>query len=113
MQKIRLRQQRESLKKMYHDSFAARNKAFYTIKLPRKGEGRTESYTYDANGNRATKTTASVTITYRYDAENRLVSSGANGRVAVTCTGKGVGCKEKIFCCRGCRGKVEYLIYFF
>ena len=43
-----------------------------------------ESYTYDANGNRATKTTAYGTITYSYDAENRLVSSGANGRVAVT-----------------------------
>ena len=43
---------------MYHDSFAVRNKAFYTTKLPRKGESRVESYTYDANGNRATKTTA-------------------------------------------------------
>ena len=41
-------------------------------------------YTYDANGNRATKTTAYGTITYSYDAENRLVSSGANGRAAVT-----------------------------
>ena len=45
---------------------------------------RTEMYTYDANGNRATKTTAYGTITYSYDAENRLVSSGANGRAAVT-----------------------------
>ena len=31
---------------------------------------RTESYTYDANGNRATKTTAYGTITYSYDEEN-------------------------------------------
>ena len=52
--------------------------------LPTTQVFRTESYTYDANGNRATKTTAYGTITYSYDAENRLVSSGANGRVAVT-----------------------------
>ncbi|MDY4593438.1 MAG: RHS repeat-associated core domain-containing protein, partial [Eubacteriales bacterium] len=52
--------------------------------LPTTQLFRTEMYTYDANGNRATKTTAYGTITYSYDAENRLVSSGANGRVAVT-----------------------------
>ena len=39
-------------------------------------------YTYDANGNRATKTTAYGTITYSYDAENRLVK---------TCGDTGVG----------------------
>ena len=52
--------------------------------LPTTQVFRTEMYTYDANGNRATKTTAYGTITYSYDAENRLVSSGANGRAAVT-----------------------------
>ena len=39
-------------------------------------------YTYDANGNRATKTTAYGTITYSYDAENRLQK---------TCGDTGVG----------------------
>ncbi|GAB1483436.1 hypothetical protein MASR2M78_22520 [Treponema sp.] len=36
-----------------------------------------ESYTHDANGNRATKTTDWGTITYQYDAENRLISRGS------------------------------------
>ena len=41
---------------------------------------RTESYTYDANGNRATKTTAYGTITYSYDEENRLLKTcGVSG----------------------------------
>jgi RHS repeat-associated protein len=35
-----------------------------------------ETYTYDASGNRATKTTPWGTITYTYDAENRLRSMG-------------------------------------
>ncbi len=35
-----------------------------------------ESYTYDANGNRRTKTTPWGTITYAYDSENRLLSMG-------------------------------------
>jgi len=35
-----------------------------------------ESWTYDANGNRRTKTTPWGTIEYAYDAENRLVSMG-------------------------------------
>jgi len=35
-----------------------------------------ETYTYDGNGNRATKTTLSGTVTYAYDDENRLVSMG-------------------------------------
>ena len=35
-----------------------------------------ESYTYDANGNRTSKTTAWGTIAYSYDKENRLVESG-------------------------------------
>ena len=36
--------------------------------LPTTQVFRTEMYTYDANGNRATKTTAYGTITYSYDA---------------------------------------------
>ena len=44
---------------------------------------RTESYTYDANGNRATKTTAYGTITYTYDAENRLLKTCGSGGVGV------------------------------
>ena len=37
-------------------------------------------YTYDANGNRATKTTAYGTITYSYDEENRLLKTcGVSG----------------------------------
>ena len=41
---------------------------------------RTESYTCDANGNRATKTTAYGTITYSYDEENRLLKTcGVSG----------------------------------
>jgi RHS repeat-associated protein len=35
-----------------------------------------ESYTYDANGNRLSKTTPWGTIRYTYDTENRLVSKG-------------------------------------
>ena len=35
-----------------------------------------ESYTYDRNGNRATKTTPWGIIRYEYDAENRLVKKG-------------------------------------
>ena len=50
--------------------------------LPTTQVFRTEMYTYDANGNRATKTTAYGTITYTYDAENRLVK---------TCGDTGVG----------------------
>ncbi|AEE16752.1 RHS repeat-associated core domain-containing protein [Treponema brennaborense] len=47
---------------------------------------RTEVYTYDSKGNRATKTTPCGTIDYSYDKENRLLSSGWNGQVAVTYT---------------------------
>jgi RHS repeat-associated protein len=36
-----------------------------------------ESYTYDANGNRATKTNALGTIRYSYDDDNRLTKAGA------------------------------------
>ena len=50
--------------------------------LPTTQVFRTEMYTYDANGNRATKTTAYGTITYSYDAENRLQK---------TCGDTGVG----------------------
>jgi RHS repeat-associated protein len=35
-----------------------------------------EQYTYDANGNRAAKTTPWGTISYTYDAENRLIKQG-------------------------------------
>ena len=51
--------------------------------LPATQVFRTESYTYDANGNRATKTTAYGTITYTYDAENRLVKTCGSGGVGV------------------------------
>ena len=37
----------------------------------------TEQYTYDANGNIATKTTPYGTIHYSYDKENRLLTRGA------------------------------------
>ena len=42
-----------------------------------------ESYSYDGNGNRKTKTTPYGTIEYTYDKENCLVSSGAKGKVFV------------------------------
>ncbi len=51
--------------------------------LPTTQVFRTEMYTYDANGNRATKTTAYGTITYTYDAENRLVKTCGNTGVGV------------------------------
>ena len=48
--------------------------------LPTTQVFRTEMYTYDANGNRATKTTAYGTITYSYDEENRLLKTcGVSG----------------------------------
>jgi YD repeat-containing protein len=37
-----------------------------------------ESYTYDMRGNRAGKTTPWGTITYGYDAENRLIMGSRN-----------------------------------
>ena len=39
-----------------------------------------ESYTYDANGNRTSKTTAWGTVEYSYDKENRLIESGELGK---------------------------------
>ena len=39
-----------------------------------------ESYTYDANGNRTSKTTAWGTVQYAYDKENRLTESGELGK---------------------------------
>ena len=39
-----------------------------------------ESYTYDANGNRTSKTTAWGTVAYSYDKENRLTESGELGK---------------------------------
>ncbi len=43
-----------------------------------------ESYTYDKNGNRKTKTTKLGSIDYDYDEENCLISSGSRGQVFVT-----------------------------
>ena len=45
-----------------------------------------ESYTYDRNGNRSTKTTGFGTISYIYDNENRLLSSGSKGQKFVNYT---------------------------
>ncbi len=45
-----------------------------------------ESYTYDGNGNRISKTTDYGTINYSYDKENCLVSSGSRGQTYVTYT---------------------------
>lgn len=42
-----------------------------------------ESYSYDANGNRISKTTPYGTIEYSYDKENCLTSSGTKGQVFV------------------------------
>lgn len=42
-----------------------------------------ESYTYDKNGNRKTKTTPFGTIEYTYDKENCLLASGSNGDVFI------------------------------
>ena len=39
-----------------------------------------ESYTYDANSNRTSKTTAWGTVEYSYDKENRLIESGELGK---------------------------------
>jgi len=43
-----------------------------------------ESYVYDLNGNRIAKITPFGRIEYKYDAENRLLSSGSNGKTCVT-----------------------------
>ena len=45
-----------------------------------------ESYTYDKNGNRITKTTPSGTIEYKYDKENRLISTSSRGQDLVNYT---------------------------
>ncbi|MBC6712402.1 RHS repeat domain-containing protein [Treponema sp. Marseille-Q3903] len=45
-----------------------------------------ESYEYDKNGNRIKTVTKNGAIDYNYDEENRLVSSGSNGRVCVKYT---------------------------
>ena len=45
-----------------------------------------ESYEYDRNGNRIKTVTKNGAIDYNYDEENRLVSSGSNGRVCVKYT---------------------------
>ena len=45
-----------------------------------------ESYEYDKNGNRIKTVTKNGAIDYNYDGENRLVSSGSNGRVGVEYT---------------------------
>jgi RHS repeat-associated protein len=41
------------------------------------GSPTTTSYTYDAFGNRLTQTNASGTVSYAYDAENRMLNAGA------------------------------------
>jgi RHS repeat-associated protein len=49
-----------------------------------------ESYTFDVNSNRATKTTLAGTITYSYDAQDRLLeASGTNGATSYAYTEAG------------------------
>src|SRR3546814_15064723 len=49
-----------------------------------------ESYTFDANSNRARKTTPRGTITYSYDAQDRLLEArGTNGVTSYTYTDAG------------------------
>ena len=50
-----------------------------------------ESYSYDANGNRKSKTTSYGTIEYCYDKENCLVSSGSKGQAYVNYTSDKMG----------------------
>ena len=50
-----------------------------------------ESYGYDKNGNRITKTTKYGTINYNYDKENCLLSSGSKGQTFVTYTYDNMG----------------------
>ena len=50
-----------------------------------------ESYTYDKNGNRTTKTTNFGTINYTYDKENRLLSSGSRGQYFINYTYDNMG----------------------
>ena len=45
-----------------------------------------ESFDYDLNGNRIAKTNSYGKITYTYDAENRLLFSGAHGKTVVKYT---------------------------
>ena len=45
-----------------------------------------ESYSYDKNGNRITKTNPFGTIEYTYDKENCLISSGSRGQVFIRYT---------------------------
>ncbi len=44
----------------------------------------TATYTYDANGNRASKTEGTTVTTYTYDDENRLIQVSANGATIAT-----------------------------
>ena len=50
-----------------------------------------ESYGYDKNGNRITKTTKYGTINYSYDKENCLLSSGSRGQAFVNYTYDNMG----------------------
>ena len=50
-----------------------------------------ESYIYDKNGNRTSKTTKYGTINYNYDKENCLLSSGSKGQTFVTYTYDNMG----------------------
>ena len=50
-----------------------------------------ESYSYDKNGNRTSKTTKYGTINYNYDKENCLLSSGSRGQTFVNYTYDNMG----------------------
>ena len=50
-----------------------------------------ESYSYDKNGNRTSKTTKYGTINYNYDKENCLLSSGSRGQAFVKYTYDNMG----------------------
>jgi YD repeat-containing protein len=56
------------LRNLLNIAAPARGNALQTTQMTWK-----ETYTYDRNGNRITKTTPWGTIRYEYDAENRLV----------------------------------------
>lgn len=50
-----------------------------------------EAYSYDKTGNRASKTTKYGTIEYKYDQENRLLSTGSKGQAYVNYTYDNLG----------------------
>ena len=76
MQKIRLWQQRESLKKMYHDSFAVRKSILPPQNYPeRESRGSLCEYAYDSNGNLLSQTSSLKHSIYEYNPQNRMVRS--------------------------------------